>query len=200
MTTVRFRNTLNGTNAGDVVHVTQGTHEPSVEVVALPAEAWREYKALRLRALKTEPQAFGSTLAEMERSMNESWQRRLQDVIDGKSHLLFARLCGNLVGMVGAFQEEEDRNSSTTYIYGMYVDFDARSRGIGRMLLSRLLENLAESGIARAKLDVSTDQLAARQLYISLGFVVTGSNVQTLGDGKQHVELRMELPVDSGRR
>jgi len=187
--------------AGAIVQVSQGTLElPSVEIVTLPAEAWEEYKVLRLRALKTEPQAFGSSLAEMERSMGEEWQRRLQGVIDGKRHLLFARLCGKLVGMVGAFQEKEDRRSCTAYIHGMYVDSDARSRGIGRMLLARLLENLAESGITRAKLDVSTDQLAAKQLCLSLGFVVTGSKVQTLGDGKQHVELEMELPVNSGRR
>ncbi len=170
----------------------------SAEIVTLPIEAWEEYKALRLRALKTEPQAFGSSFAEMERSPDETWQRRLHDVIDGKRHLLFARLCGRLVGMVGAFQEEEDRRNSAAYIHGMYVDSDARSRGIGRMLLSRLLENLAESGISRTKLDVSTDQLAAKQLYLSLGFVVTGSSIQTLGDGKQHVELDMELLVHSG--
>jgi ribosomal protein S18 acetylase RimI-like enzyme len=182
------------------MHVTQGTPEPSLEVVNLPSEAWKEYKALRLRALETEPQAFGSSLAEMERSTDDVWQQRLQDVIDGKSHLLFARLYGKIVGMVGAFQEEEDRHSSSVYIHGMYVDHDARSRGIGRMLLSRLLENLADSGIKRAKLDVSTDQLAAKQLYLSLGFVVTGSNNQTLVDGKQHVELEMELLVHSGKR
>ena len=28
---------------------------PSPEIVTLPIEAWEEYKALRLRALKTEP-------------------------------------------------------------------------------------------------------------------------------------------------
>ena len=131
----------------------------------------------------------------MARSTDETWQRRLQEVIERRSHLLFARLNGGLVGMVGAFQQEEDRQSSIAYIYGMYVDSEARSHGVGRMLLSRLLENLAESNIKRAKLDVSTDQLAAKQLYLSLGFAVTGSAVQTLGDGRQHLELAMELLI-----
>ena len=171
---------------------------PSSEIVTLPVEAWEEYKSLRLRALKTEPQAFGSSFAEVARSLDGIWQRRLQDVIDRKSHLLFARLNGNLVGMVGAFQQEEDRQSSTANIYGMYVDSEARSQGIGRMLLSRLLEDLAESGIERAKLDVNTDQLAAKQLYLSLGFAVTGSQIQTLGDGRQYLELRMELLIHNG--
>jgi adenylate kinase family enzyme/ribosomal protein S18 acetylase RimI-like enzyme len=153
-----------------------------------------------LRALKTEPQAFGSSFSEMAQSPGETWQRRLQDVIDRKSHLLFARLRGKLVGMVGAFQQEEDRQSSTANIYGMYVDSEARFQGVGKMLLSRLLQNLAESGVKRARLDVNTDQLAAKQLYLSLGFAVTGSKIQTLGDGRQHLELGMELLIHSGAR
>jgi ribosomal protein S18 acetylase RimI-like enzyme len=75
----------------------------------------------------------------------------------------------------------------------MYVDSEARSKGISRALLSRLLQDLARDGIKKARLDVVADQVVARRLYLSLGFVVTGSSVQTLGDGLEHVELQMEL-------
>jgi ribosomal protein S18 acetylase RimI-like enzyme len=147
--------------------------------------------------LQSEPQAFGSSFAEVVQYADETWQRRLQDAVEGKSHLLFARLGGKLVGMVGAFQQEEDRQSYSANIVSMYVDSEARSKGIGRGLLSRLLANLANSGIKKARLDVNADQGAARQLYLSLGFATTGSRVQTLGDGRQHRELEMELVIPS---
>ncbi len=172
----------------------------SAEIASLLPESWEEYKQLRLRALSTDPQAFGTSYSEAAKFPDEQWRQRLQDAFDGKRQLLFARLGGKLVGMVGAYQEEEDKRSFTANIHSMYVDSDARSHGVGRMLLSRLLESLGEGGILRAKLDVSTDQLAAKQLYLSLGFVVIGSSIQMLGDGKQHLELGMELLIHFGGR
>jgi ribosomal protein S18 acetylase RimI-like enzyme len=173
---------------------------PLPEIVRLPVGEWPAYKSLRLSALKTEPQAFGSSLKDVERSTDEEWRRRLQDVVDGKSHLVLARLSGRLVGMVGAFQREEDKNSMTANIFGMYVEPESRSLRVGRLLLVRLLENLAESGMVRTILDVNTDQLAAKQLYVTMGFAVTGSHTETMGDGKQHMGLAMQLLIPRGNR
>ena len=167
--------------------------ERSAEIVSLLPESWEEYKRLRLRALSTEAQAFGTSYAEAAEYPDEHWRQRLQDVFDGKSHLLFARLDGKLVGMVGAFQQDEDRKNLSANVISMYVEAEFRSRGIGRALLSRLLQDLALKGIEKARLDVVADQVAAKHLYLSLGFAFTGSSIQTLGDGREHIELQMEL-------
>ncbi len=169
--------------------------ERSAEIVLLPPEAWPEYKRLRLRALSTESQAFGTSYAEAAESPDEQWRQRLQDVYQGKSHLLFARVDGRLVGMVGASQTDDDRKDFSASIISMYVESAFRHRGIGRALLSRLLHDLAVKGIVKANLDVVSEQNAAKQLYISLGFAVTGSSIQPLGDGREHCELKMELTL-----
>ncbi len=169
--------------------------ERSAEIVSLPPEAWPEYKRLRLRALSTESQAFGTSYAEAAEYPNGQWRQRLQDVYEGKSHLLFARVDGELVGMVGAFQTDDTRKDFSANIISMYVESAFRRRGIGRALLSRLLHDLAVKGIVKASLDVVSEQIAAKQLYASLGFAVTGSSIQPLGDGREHSELKMELTL-----
>lgn len=93
-----------------------------VEIVQLPAAQWREYKALRLEMLQTEPQAFGTTASQASAQPDAFWQKRLADAASGsgspRSWLLFAyqrrgQLVqrGQLVGMLGAFVEEAEPRS-----------------------------------------------------------------------------------------
>ena len=51
--------------------------ERSAEIVSLLPELWEEYKRLRLRALSTEPQAFGTSYAQAAEYPDEQWQQRL---------------------------------------------------------------------------------------------------------------------------
>ncbi len=50
----------------------------------------------------------------------------------------------------------------------------ARGRGVGRRLMTRLTERLADRGVARLHLEVAADNAAARALYAACDFVETG--------------------------
>ena len=45
-----------------------------IQIIKLPPERWNEYKALRLRALQDDPQAFGSSYAKEVTYSDEKWQ------------------------------------------------------------------------------------------------------------------------------
>ena len=72
-------------------------------ITRLPVERWRKYRELRLRALKTDPQAFGQSWEEAVKHPEERWRERLIDAAQGKSWLVFAERDGELIGMSGAF-------------------------------------------------------------------------------------------------
>jgi ribosomal protein S18 acetylase RimI-like enzyme len=164
-------------------------------IVSLVAKEWRQYKELRLRALEKEPGAFSSTYAEVSADPDIKWPQRLQRAIDVEDWLLFARLDGNLVGMIGAFQDEEEKQNKIAHVYGMYVDAEARRQGIGRALMARLLEDLRDRNIVTARLGVNADQQPAKKLYENFGFATVGGQLWTMGDGQEHQVLAMELAI-----
>jgi hypothetical protein len=43
----------------------------NIEIITLKPEEWKQYRDLRLRALKEEPQAFGSTYEDISKHPDE---------------------------------------------------------------------------------------------------------------------------------
>jgi diamine N-acetyltransferase len=75
---------------------------------------------------------------------------------------------GRVVGFV-MWAEDTDRSR---WIGGLVVDASAQRRGIGRMVVQALLDRFAaEPDCRQAALAYHPDNLAARSLYASLGFV-----------------------------
>ncbi len=168
--------------------------QDKIEIVTLPVFSWQEYKELRLRALKTEPQAFYSSYEKEVVYPDDKWQQRLRNVENGKSWMFFARLNGKLVGIVGGYRSKEDIHNNRVQIWGVYVDPQARRKGIAKSLMEKMLEELKKhSDIAIVRTEVNVDQQPAKKLYEKFGFEVAGTESLVLGDGLEHKELIMEL-------
>lgn len=56
------------------------------------------------------------------------------------------------------------------WVSGVGVAPTRRRRGIGRLLMERLLDNAAHAGLTAVRLEVIIENVAARQLYADLGF------------------------------
>ena len=163
----------------------------TVEIVRLQPEDWAHYRALRLEALRLEPQAFGSSCADQAANPDSFWKERLQrgadSAIDG---LLFARSEQQLVGMIGWVREP---SSSRSILVAMYVTEAARGRGIGSMLVQAALEDMgSHEDIEVVVLSVNRDQTAAVSLYEKHGFSVCRESAVQMGDGIEHWTLEME--------
>jgi ribosomal protein S18 acetylase RimI-like enzyme len=69
------------------------------------------------------------------------------------------------------------------------VKQEYRGQGVGKALMSELLRRVrAQAGLEQVNLSVSADQLAAKQLYLSLGFEVYGHERQALKVGGDYVD------------
>ncbi len=141
-----------------------------VEIITLPPSEWRAYRDVRLRALSQDPQAFGSTYAESAQRPDEWWQARLQAVADGRDWLFFARLDGELVGLLGASQPPDTQ--ATAVVISVHVDRARRGQGIGALLMAHLLDALQAAGIKHVQLSVRPGQAAAIALYRKFGFAL----------------------------
>jgi ribosomal protein S18 acetylase RimI-like enzyme len=145
-------------------------------------------KELRLEALRNDPGAFGSTYEGTLQRPDNWWKERLEAAeLDPSRTMLFAEEEGRLVGMAGAYPEEDLQNVD---IVSMYVSPAFRRRGIARELLDRVIAK-QEGNVC---LCVNQDQVAARKLYESYGFVTIAETNLTRPDGSEYVQLYMRLP------
>ncbi len=155
--------------------------EPAVTVLRAAPGDWETWRALRLRALEEDPDAFGSVVVD-ERDLDPAtWRSWLEHPC------LLARVEGVPVGL-GALAE---RAPGRVEIVAMWVAPEARGHGVGGRILSALLD-VARSRGDTVRLWVA-DGNAARRLYERAGFVPTGERA-SIRPGSALMKSRMRLP------
>jgi ribosomal protein S18 acetylase RimI-like enzyme len=127
------------------------------------------YRVLRLEALRLEPEAFSSDFEESRRQSIENFADRLAATVD--RFTLGAFLDDALAGVVTFVRRQGVKVRHKGTVVGMYVNPDARGRGIGRRLLEAALARAcAMPGLVCALLEVTAGNTAAERLYGSVGF------------------------------
>ena len=135
-----------------------------IEVRRIGEDDWREWRLLRLAALSTDPDAFGSTLAAWSGSndLEARWRARLA----GSPFSALLDLDGRTVGMVAAFDAGE-----AVELVSLWVDPSARGRGIGEAAVAAVVDVADGRDLM---LSVRTANAAAIRLYRRCGFVDEG--------------------------
>lgn len=153
------------------------------------------YQALRLRGLREHPDAFGSSYEEEAPRSLDVVAERLRPI--GDNFVLGAWESETLVGTVGFWRENHVKTRHKGGIWGVYVVPEARGAGVGRALMEAALVRVRSlSGLERVNLEVAANNLAARALYLSMGFVPFGTEPHALKvDGRYVDEELMVLPL-----
>ncbi len=147
------------------------------------AEAFRK---LRRERLTEEPRAFAESVEEHDAISLETIRARLRDS-SGENFVVGAFEGGELVGMAGFSRSPRKKSRHKGVIWGVYVRASARGRGVGRALLTALIER-ARGEVEQIQLSVSVGQIAARKLYESLGFDVFGRERHALKVAGEYVD------------
>ncbi len=153
------------------------------------------------KALETEPQAFGEDAEEHRRTTVESAAERVEEK-PGESFVFGAFHDGRLVGTAGFFRYAISKARHKGRIWGVYVREDCRGQGVGRALLSALLEKIKGcAGVEQVSLTVVGEQAPAIALYRSLGFQTYGHETRGLKVGEryfdnEHMALRLSKSGD----
>jgi len=79
-------------------------------------------------------------------------------------------------------------------VHNIAVHVDFRRRGIGRVLLDRVIDEARRQSAARVTLEVRRSNLTAQKLYESVGFVTSGVRKGYYSDdGEDALAMTLEL-------
>jgi GNAT superfamily N-acetyltransferase len=135
------------------------------------------FRDVRLRALEDAPYAFSSWFAREAALDSAFWNDRVAESAAATTGATFVALdCGRSVGMAGGFFPDEQRAAAV--LWGMWVDPNARRRGIGHALLEAVAGWARDAGAQRLTLALAQDKGSevAAALYRTRGFAETGES------------------------
>lgn len=149
------------------------------------APAWWQ---LRLESLVNEPSAFGKAVEEHQVTPVETIALRFRDT-EGGNFILGAFEDDQLIGMATFGRETGLKERHKGRIFGVYVTSTHRRKGVGRALMTALLERAKrDSSLEQILLAVATGQSAARQLYRDCGFETYGAEPNALKVGSTYID------------
>lgn len=148
----------------------------------------QSYQALRLRALQTDPESFGSTYEREVAFSVEMVQERIRQ--DENRFVLGAfQEDGSLVGIVRFMQDTDLKSKHKGNIYGMYVASEVRGQGVGKALMTETIARAKDlDGVEQILLQVVSTNTSAKKLYESLGFETYGVEPRALKDNDRYFD------------
>jgi ribosomal protein S18 acetylase RimI-like enzyme len=156
-----------------------------MEIRPVRADEWQAHRAIRLRALGSDPDAFGETLTHALTEDDAAWQRRAAR-LDGMAFVAVAD-DGRFVGMANGGPAPDHPEFAA--IYGMWVAPEARRQGVGGALLEAVEGWAREAGYDHIGLGVTTTNEAAIRLYASKGYRELGQQMPLRDDDDMVIQL-----------
>jgi RimJ/RimL family protein N-acetyltransferase len=146
-----------------------------------PAEAV-PYRAIRLEALATSPEAFGSTFESEAAEDLDFFAGRLTSstIFGGFEHDAF-------LGVAGFRRNDGPKERHKAALVGVYVRPEARGAGLARRLVGAVLDH-ARGRVEIVQLTVTFGNDAARRLYTQIGFVEYGLERRSLKQGGRYYD------------
>ena len=128
------------------------------------------FRTLRLRSLREHPEAFGSSFEEEELLPVEQTAEHLRSS-SAERCTWGAFAAGQLVGYAGFSRHPRRKTRHKAHLGGMYVVPEARSQGVGRLLVDAVVTHARTvPGVEEVVLAVTVGNEYARRLYVAAGF------------------------------
>ena len=146
-------------------------------------------REIRLRSLRGEPSAYGSSY-ELENAFVEAdWRRRVAE-IDSASFVCEHDDSG-AIGMVGGVLDQS--HASVAWLVAMWVDPEYRRKGVAGLLINEVIAWSAMQNCTTIRLFVTDGNVRADRTYEKHGFRRTGTT--ELRDRDNTIENEMELTL-----
>jgi RimJ/RimL family protein N-acetyltransferase len=144
----------------------------SVDVRRVLTHQAAPLRALRLRALLEDPDAFGSTLARETGLPDEHWQRWAAESDAEERGVVFVVGAPEWAGMAAGFLDAD--RPGVACLGAMWVDPALRCHGLGGQLLDAVIAWATARGAGLIECSVTERNAAAERLYSRAGFTETG--------------------------
>lgn len=148
-------------------------HPVNVQISLATEDDWARVRDIRLRALREDAFAFGSSLEREERFKEKHWRMRVRTV----PTWLAAADDGEVLGLISMLQEPGSPTDDR-HVVSLWVAPEARRRGVGWALLDAIRQAAIADGARTVSLWLVDGNNAAGDLYVRAGFTRTGERMK----------------------
>lgn len=161
----------------------------TVEIRRLKETEWEAFRAIRIEALRTAPEVFGTTLEQEADQAERFWRDRLADPLN-------AVFCGleatTPVALAGLRDGAGGNVRHRGFVWGVFVAARWRGHGVGARLMRALLDHTdARTEIDFTEHNVRSDNATAIRLYERLGFRTVGTIPRALKHAGRYGDERV---------
>lgn len=180
--------------------LTPNTHscneQNDVVIRLLNADNAAQFRALRFVMLADTPSAFGSSAEDEINFTLDTWRARIGP--DDDTAVVGAFMGDELVGSCAMFRQKPAKMRHQGLIWGVFVNKQARGKGVARKLLEALLDHASTMpNLRQLTLAVTASNESAYALYASLGFTTFGIEPDSLCINDQyHAVKQMVKRID----
>ena len=161
----------------------------------LTEDDWRQFSGIRLKALETDPQVFGSNYELESKFTEEDWRSRLRSD-DSAIYMIYAG--ETPIGMTGVSVFRDDPTGRTAIFWGSWLEPEFRRRGLSDLMYrTRLDWAKNHPGIERLIVSHRASNVASKYANQKHGFVFTRAHEKTWSDGLTEDEVYYELNLKS---
>jgi ribosomal protein S18 acetylase RimI-like enzyme len=150
------------------------------------------FKAVRLRALRDTPSAFGSTYAKESQLTDADWIKRAVQWNGERTAGFLAMDSGAACGIAGSFLDQDDARRA--HLVSMWTAPTHRQRGIGRLLVNEVFGWARLRRARTLQLMVTSNNEPAILFYQRLGFTRTG-RTEPYPNDPALTEYEMSRPI-----
>ena len=167
----------------------------SITIRQLTEDEWLEFSRIRLQALLTDPQVFGSNYEKESQMTEDEWRSRLR-AKDNAIFLIYEN--ETAVGITCVSVDREDPTRKTALLWGSWLAPHFRGKGLSA-LMYRTRIDWAKRQPTVEKIIVShrASNLASKHANQKHGFVLTGKTEKIWTDGATEDEIFYELEIKS---
>ncbi len=168
-----------------------------ITVRPLGEEDWRDYRAVRLEALRESPEAFVATVEEEEAFDESRWRERMQ-----RSARIVAEINGAPVGVVSVGTASTKEDGTAGELFGLWVKPELRGKGVATRLVNDGASVARKRGQSHLYYWVGTDNGRAVAFASGIGFRPTDERrpmgVKSATDSDEEVAMVLPLGQDPG--
>lgn len=166
--------------------------EKNFSIRALSSDDWREFRMMRLMALKMHPQYF---LWKYETVVNEPesfWRENLSR----SRQQIFGLFDGyHIIGITGVFTHR-DYSDGKTADFGMsFIEPAYRDRKLSGLLYNARIEWARENGFEKIHISHHADNTVSKSANQRFGFAYVGEQIREWPDGSKALDVNYELKL-----
>ncbi|CAD2081817.1 GNAT family N-acetyltransferase [Jeotgalicoccus coquinae] len=158
-----------------------------MNVRVLTEEDVNDFRELRLKGLKTDSSAFGSTYERENNFTTEKFRQRLES---SDSKFVVGGFCDEKLVCIATFiRNSGQKDKHKSMLVGMYCEKEYRGTGIAKGVVELILEKARNiEGLEIINLMVVSENLRAKTLYESFCFKKYGTEPKVMFDGLKYYD------------